>query len=301
MNYDLMVIGNGAEAVEQALAAARGGEFVALVRPQENTRPRVSMEVLRQAAGCLIGAGAVCMNDLRREVNQIESTRWNAERAKLENLGVDIIAGRVRFSDASTVEVADGGDVELVRAERIVLACGTRASRPSHLGFDDRRIIDADSLLSLEELPTSLIVVGAGGTGLEMALVLATLGVEVTVVDEQANIFEVCGGLLGDERLFALQTLDVAFRLGDEVIGAEVRGDNRAVVRTASGRTFAAEAVLVSVGREGATDGLNLEAAGVGLDERGRVWCDADGGTWAAHITAVGGLVGFRTTSALAG
>ena len=106
---------------------------------------------------------------------------------------------------------------------------------------------------------------------------------------------------MGDARLFEMQSLDIAFRLGDEVIGVETRGDNRAAVGVARGKVFVADVVLVCVGRIGETDRLNLEAVGVGLDERGRVWCDADGGTWASHIKAVGDVVGFRATSSLAG
>ena len=111
----------------------------------------------------------------------------------------------------------------------------------------------------------------------------------------------------GTQRLAAvlgeqfMQSLDIAFRLGDEMIGVETRGDDSVAVRLASGKVFIAQTALVCVGRVGETESLNLEAAGVGVDERGRVWCDAKGGTWASHITAVGNIVGFRAASSLAG
>lgn len=100
--------------------------------------------------------------------------------------------------------------------------------------------------------------------------------------------------------LFEAQAHDIAFRLGDEVIGIEP-SDRQAVVRLASGRVLKGDAALVCAGREGRTDGLDLESVGVGLDERGRVWCDARGRTWNPQITAVGDVVGFRTNHIMAG
>ena len=301
MNYELLVIGNGREAIDGAMASARQGLRVALVESKASSDEAASIEVLRQAVNNLAKFGSTSMSDLRSEVTRIRRCQRAADRAELECLGVDVCSGDVRFVAANTVEVRSGGDVISIQADNVLVACGTKSARPGHIRFDGRLVVDAEALLTLEELPRSMIVVGAGETGLDYALLLGSLGVDVTVIDEQANVFDVCGGLMDDARLFEMQSLDIAFRLGDEVIGVETRADNRAAVRLASGKVFVADAVLVCVGRVGETDRLNLEAAGVGLDERGRVWCDADGGTWASHIKAAGDVVGFRATSALAG
>lgn len=301
MNYELLVIGNGREAIDGAIAAARKNLCVALIETNTATEETASIEVLRQAVTNLAKSGSITMSDLRNEVNHIGRCQRAADRAELECLGIDVFSGDVQFVAANTVEVWSDDDVISIQADNVLVACGTKSVRPAHIRFDGRLVIDVESLLKLDELPQSMIVVGAGDTGLDYALLLGSLGVDVTVIDEQANVFDVCGGLMGDTRLFEMQSLDIAFRLGDEVIGVETRGDNRAAVRLTSGKVFVADAVLVCVGRVGETDGLNLEAVGVGLDERGRVWCDADGGTWASHIKAAGDVVGFRATSALAG
>jgi len=301
MNYELLVIGNGREAIDGAIASARQGLRVAQVETKAVAEEAASIEVLRQAVNNLAKNGSTSMSDLRSEVSRIGRCQRAADRAELECLGIDVFAGNVQFVAANTVEVRSGGDVISIQADSVLVACGTKSARPRHIRFDGRLVVDVESLLALDELPRSMIVVGAGETGLDYALLLGSLGVDVTVIDEQANVFDVCGGLMGDTRLFEMQSLDIAFRLGDEVIGVETRTDDRAAVRLASGKVFITNAVLVCVGRIGETDRLNLEAAGVGLDERGRVWCDADGGTWASHIKAVGDVVGFRATSALAG
>lgn len=301
MNYKLLVIGNGRDAIDGAIVSARRGLRVALVETKAVTDEAAPIEVLRQAVNNLAKNGSTSMSDLRNEVDRMGRCQQAADRAGLECLGIDVFSGDVRFVAADTIEVRNGGDVISIQADNVLVACGTKSARPGHIRFDGRLVVDVESLLTLEELPRSMIVVGAGETGLDYALLLGSLGIDVTVIDEQANVFDVCGGLMGDARLFEMQSLDIAFRLGDEVIGVETRADDRAAVRLASGKVFVADAVLVCVGRVGETDRLNLEAVGVGLDERGRVWCDADGGTWASHIKAAGDVVGFRATSALAG
>ncbi len=301
MNYELLVIGSGREAIDGAMASAREGRRVALVETKAATDEAASIKVLHQAVKNLAPDGSTSMSDLRGEVARLGRCQHAADRAELECLGIDVFAGNVRFVAANTVEVQSGGDVNTIQADNVLVACGTKSARPGSIRFDGRFVVDVESLLTLDELPRSMIVVGAGETGLDYALLLGSLGVDVTVIDEQANVFDVCGGLFGDARLNEMQSLDIAFRLGDEVIGVETRSDNRAAVRVASGKVFVADAVLVCMGRVGNTASLNLEAAGVGLDERGRVWCDAAGGTWASHIRAAGDVVGFRATSALAG
>lgn len=301
MNYELLVIGNGREALDGAIASARQGLRVALVETKAVADEAAPIDALHQAVSSLAKFGSTTMSELRNEVARMGRCQRAANRAELECLGIDVFSGDVQFVAANTVEVRCGGDVISIQADNVLVACGTKSARPGHIRFDGRLVVDVEALLTLEELPRSMIIVGAGETGLDYALLLGSLGVDVTVIDEQANVFDVCGGLMDDARLFEMQSLDIAFRLGDEVIGVEIRGDDRAAVRLASGKAFIADAVLVCVGRVGDTESLNLEAAGVGLDERGRVWCDADGGTWASHIKAAGDVVGFRATSTLAG
>ena len=291
MNYELLVIGNGREAIDGAMASARQGLRVVLVETKAGGDEAAPIEVLRQAVNNLSKSGSTTMSELRGEVARLGRCQRAEDRAELECLGIDVCSGDVRFVAANTVEVQSGGDVNSIQADNVLVACGTKSARPRHIPFDGRLVVDVESLLKLDVLPRSMIVVGAGETGLDYAMLLGSLGIDVTVIDEQANVFDVYDGLFGDARLNEMQSLDIAFRLGDEVIGVETRADDRVAVRVASGKLFVADAVLVCVGRVGNTESLNLEAAGVGLDERGRVWCDADGGTWASHIRAVGHVV----------
>lgn len=293
MKFDKIVIGSSSEAISAAVQAAKSGQRIALVSDQDGSGP-VSSDLLRRAAERLLRNGSVTMSALRREVASEVTAQQEAGQAELDSLGVVVLRGNHRFVDATTLFVGD----DIISGDSIVLACGTKSAPLGQAAFDGKSVLSVEDFLALEELPRSMIVVGAGRLGLDHAVVLAMLGVDVTIVDEHSNLFDLCGGLMGVS-LFEAQALDIAIRLGDEVIGIEHRS-GQVATRLASGRALVADAVLVCTGRVGRTDGLDLDAAGVGLDEHGRVWCDAAGRTWAPNITAIGDVVGFRASSTLA-
>lgn len=295
MKYDLIVIGNTDEAVQAAIAAARQGKTVALASEPGQAIGGSSAKGLRQAMTRSNGMEIVSMASLRQAVLQASESHQADGIEKLDHFGVDRFCGEIRFVDANTVAVRG----EHLTGTEIVLACGIRSARLGNACVNGKTILNAEQVLDLEELPESMIVIGAGRTGLDHAVALSRLGVDVVVVDEHSNVFDLCGGLM-DGNLFEAQDLGIGFRLGDEAIGIEEKAGNQIAVRLASGRTLTANAALICVGHEGRTDGLNLEQAGVGVDERGRVWCDAEGRTWAPHITAIGDVVGFRS-AAMAG
>lgn len=299
MRYDQIVVGGGRDSVAQALASAGQGQSVALVVPTDS--PTHDPAVLRQAVELVVRSGSISMAALRAAAAQILQSRNAADQTSLAEAGVDVMAGEIQFVDTNTITVQSGIVIERHTAPTIVLACGTAAAEMGRGFGDGTSVFTADNWLSLEKLPHSMVIVGAGETGLEQAVLLSRLGIEVTIVDEHSNVFELCGGLM-DLNLFEAQSMGVAFRLNDEVIGVESRSIGRQVaVRLSSGRALMADAVMTCVGRVGRTDGLNLESVGVGLDEEGRVWCDANGHTWIPSIVAVGDVVGFRTAAALVG
>ena len=293
MTYDLLVIGDEREGIDRAISAAREGRRVAVIGARD-TIP--SLDVLQRAADHLAELPAVTMAAWRAEVTRLTRCQMLADCAEMECLGIDRVSGKVQFVSETSIEVVDCGESRVLSGARIVVACGTRSRLPASLQCDGRFVLGVESLLELDDVPQSVIVVGAGETGLAAAILLAKLGVEVTVVDEHVSLREVCG--IFDGSFDAVQSLQIAFRLGDEVIGTERRLDLQAAVRLSSGGVLTADAILICVGREGKTDGMNLEVAGVGLDERGRLWCDARGQTWSSRIVAVGDIVGFSCQSA---
>ena len=315
MLYDLLVIGDEREGIGRAIAAAQLGRRVAVISDPD-TAP--SLKLLNQAVENLTGnwrvtakeqdpslarrAGVITarsaklrvstMLAFRTEVEQLWRRQNSTDHSLMDSLAIDRISGNAQLVSERSVRIIGGCHPQVVSATEIVIACGTKSQQPVSFHCDGQRVFVVESLLELTSVPRSTIVVGAGETGFAAAILLARLGSEVTVIDDHFSLFEICR-MFGDS-FDVIQKLHIAFRLGEEeAIGVEQRFENQKIVRLASGREMAAEVILACVGREGRTDGMNLESAGVGFDERNRVWCDGYGKTWSPRIVAVGSVVGF--------
>ena len=313
MRYDLLVIGSGPAGQKGAIAAAKMGKRVALVERTTGDLGGVCLhtgtipsKTMREAILHLTGyrqrgvysdqfrqKRKITMDDLRRKLSQVVQRELEVIHEYLDRNQIDLLTGDARFVDPHTVEVCRNGQCVKAEAEKILVATGTRPSRPAHIPFDGKTVFDSDELLSLEQIPRSMIAVGAGVIGIEYALMFATLGVEVTVVDGRERLLDFCDREIVDTLMFHARSLGMVFRLGEDVVGID-RLQNRAVaVRLESGKRLIAETVLFSVGRVGDTHRLNLPAAGLEADERGRLWCNENHRTWAPHIFGVGDVIGF--------
>jgi NAD(P) transhydrogenase len=167
------------------------------------------------------------------------------------------------------------------------------------VAFDDRTILDSDGLMGLDRIPGSLCVVGAGIIGLEYASMFAALGTKVTLVDQRRRLLEFCDAEMIEGLQYHLRDLGMTFRLGETVMAVEALTEG-ALVILESGKRIAAEAVLYSAGRQGATEGLDLPNAGLGADDRGRIPVGPTYRTRVEHIHAVGDVIGFPSLAATA-
>jgi NAD(P) transhydrogenase len=301
MRYDLVVIGSDPAAQSGAIAAARLDKRVALIEQKgpasgkaSSPSAAVSSRILRDAVRFLTEDRVeVTMYDLKRRVQHLVDRESYAIHDRLDRSEVDLYRGSARFVRPHDVVVHTADGDARLEAERILIACGTRPLRPKSVPFDGRRVFDVAEFLELETLPQSLIVVGAGVTGLEQAILLATLGVRVTVVDGGDRLLEDCDRDVADMLLSRASALGMTFLLGEEVIGIDNVEGEPLVVHFAGGERLAGENILYAAGRVGATEGLDLSAAGLESDERGRLWCNDQQRTWAAHIFGAGDVVGF--------
>jgi NAD(P) transhydrogenase len=178
-----------------------------------------------------------------------------------------------------------------------VLAPGTQPARPSQIEFDDQHVVDSDGILSLESIPSSMLVVGAGVIGIEYASMFAALGTRVTVVDQRPRMLDFCDEEIVESLQFHLRDLAVSFRFGEQVEKVEI-GRNGTITSLASGKRIPAETVMYSAGRQGATSQLDLDKAGITADKRGRIEVDASYRTGVEHIYAVGDVIGFPALAA---
>jgi len=183
-----------------------------------------------------------------------------------------------------------------VTAANVAIAVGTTTTRDDNIAFDGKHIFTSDDILELQTLPKSLTVIGAGVIGIEYATIFATLGVRVTVIDKRLRILPFVDEEIIDTLVHLMRQERVTLRMGEEVSGIDLIDGNQGQkvhIALKSGKHIHCETVLYSIGRTGATDSLNLDAAGVKADNRGRIAVNASYQTEVPHIYAVGDVIGF--------
>jgi NAD(P) transhydrogenase len=158
-------------------------------------------------------------------------------------------------------------------------------------------VLDSDGILDLKFIPSSMVVVGAGVIGIEYASMFAALGTKVTVVEKRDTMLDFCDPEVVEALRFHLRDLAVTFRFGEEVTAVDV-GASGTVTTLASGKQIPAETVMYSAGRQGQTEHLDLDKAGLETDSRGRIFVDDDFRTKVDHIYAVGDVIGFPALAA---
>ena len=224
----------------------------------------------------------------RRE--QLTSALRAANYNKLASIpGVEVLTGKAHFLSPHVVEVTTESGVEQIEAKQIYINTGARSAKLSLEGADDKRIYDSTGLLQLESLPKRLVIVGGGYISLEFACMYAAFGSQVTIL-EQGSVF-----LAREDRDVAEAMLAMLSDRGIQVVlQAEtqrfVPAEDAVTVVTSQG-DYAAEAVLVAIGRRPNVEELNLEAAGVALTSRGFIQVD-EYLRAAPHIWAMGDVAG---------
>jgi NAD(P) transhydrogenase len=315
-DYDLLVIGSGPGGQKAAIAAAKLDRRVAVIERPEmlggvcvNTGT-IPSKSLREAILYLTGLDQremygqsyrvkdeITIADLTARTRHVVSRENDVVRSQLTRNRVTIIAGFGYFTGPNAVEVDEGGRSRKVTADKIVIATGTRPARPSSVAFDEKTIIDSDGINHLDNVPRSMVVAGAGVIGIEYASMFAALGTKVTVVEKRDRMLEFCDEEVVEALKYHLRDLAVTFRFGETVGSVEAREEG-AIALLHSGKKIPADVVLYSAGRQGMTDGLNLPAAGLTADERGRITVDEFFRTKAEHIYAVGDVIGFPALAA---
>jgi NAD(P) transhydrogenase len=316
--YDIVVIGSGPGGQKAAIAAAKLGKSVAIVERGKmlggvcvNTGT-IPSKTLREAVVYLTGMsqrelyGAsyrvkdkITPADLLARTQHVITKQVDVVRSQLMRNRIDLVEGHGRFVDAHTVEVEDTphGEKITLTGDFIVIATGTKPARPSGVEFDENRVLDSDGILDLKSLPASMVVVGAGVIGIEYASMFAALGTKVTVVEKRSDMLDFCDPEIIEALKFHLRDLAVTFRFGEEVTAVDV-GASGTVTTLASGKQIPAETVMYSAGRQGQTEHLDLEKAGLETDNRGRIFVDDNFQTKVDHIYAVGDVIGFPALAA---
>jgi NAD(P) transhydrogenase len=315
MDLDLLVIGSGPGGQRAAIQAAKLGRRVGVVERRDRIggvsihSGTIPSKTLRQSIlEDVAGRGADLPDPLHPDRHEsavvallhdrtarVVASETSVVRDQFRRNGVGLLTGEASFSDQNTIRITDpGGDVAdvSVTAENIVIAVGTRPARPAGVDFDERRVIDSDGVLHLEHpFPKTMTIVGAGVIGVEYASMFAAMGIRVTLVDARERLLPMIDRDIAVALQFLLRRRNVTYRFGEEVTSVQ-REEERVITHLRSGKQISSHALLYATGRQGATETLALERAGLEADRRGRLEVDAEYRTVVPNIFAVGDVAG---------
>jgi len=318
VKYDLIVIGSGPSGQRAAVAAAKINKSVAVVEARTmvggvcintGTIPSKTMrEAVLHLSGynyrALYGVNyrvkeKISMADLAFRVQAVIKTEVDVTEAQLSRNGIDVIHGIARFVDPHQVRVEGPQTDSTLEADRIIVAVGTKPATSPRVPINGRTIVNSDQILALPELPHALIVVGGGVVGVEYACMFAVLGVRVTLIEKRDRLLEFADREIIEALSYHLRDSRVTLRLGEEVESVEELALGTVVANLMSKKKVSGDALLYAVGRQGNIEDLNLAAAGLEADERGRIPVNENYQTKVEHIFAVGDVVGFPSLASV--
>lgn len=310
--YDLVVIGAGPAGQKAAVQGAKAGRRVLVIDREPSMggacvhQGTIPSKTLRETAAALVGfrrrSGGVFdvgeSEDLRvasllSRLSQVVRAHEKYIAGQLERNGIDIWHGRAAFSSATTMEITSvRGERREVKGSLFVIATGSRPRTPPDIAVDHENILDSDSILSMTYLPRSLVVLGAGVIASEYASVFAALGVEVVMVDKGDRPVSFLDPEITARFVEAFGKAGGRFIGGTQSHGVRWNGIDAVVMSLKNGEVIRADKALVALGRVANVEGLELEAAGLSLTDRGLIAVDEHCRTAVPHIYAAGDVIG---------
>jgi NAD(P) transhydrogenase len=311
--FDLVVIGAGPAGEKGAAQAAYFGKKVCLI--ERAPKPggaavntgTIPSKTLRETALYFSGLRQrglygidlrvkqdITIGDFMRRERSVIETEWGLIAENIEKHGITTMQGAARFIDANTVEVTRYGQPpRVVTGKTFLIATGSCPQQPTGFAIDNEVIVDSDSLLMLQKIPATMVVIGGGVIGCEYACIFAALGVRVTIVNSRSRLLSHLDNDVSDSlRQSMTARLNITVHGNVDVASVQVeRG--RGHVTLSDGMELSTDCVLVCSGRVGNSSGLGLEALGVRCNDRGFIKVDAQYRTAVPNVYAAGDVIGF--------
>jgi NAD(P) transhydrogenase len=311
-NFDLIVIGSGPAGEKAAAQAAYFGKRVALIERGihlggacTNTGT-VPSKTLRESALYFSGLrqrglygidyslrDGLTVEDFMHRKDAVVAEERARIAKNLEAHDVALIRGDASFEDAHTIAVRSGNHApRSLAAAAILIATGSRPYRAPEIPYDDHFVFDSDSILGMDRIPKSMVVVGGGVIGCEYASIFMALGVAVVLVDGRDRLLPFLDAEISAQLAKRLTGLGLEFIAGERMATLE-RTAAGVRMTLKSGRVIERETALFAAGRRGAVESLHLERAGLSLNPRGALEVNASYQTSVPHIYAAGDVIGF--------
>ncbi len=316
--YDLLVIGSGPAGQRAAIQGAKSGKRVAVIEKREvvggasiNTGT-IPSKTIREAVLHLSGYNyqniygvnyrvkdKITMADLAFRVQHVIKTEIDVTQAQLSRNGIEVITGVASFLDPHHIRVEGSRGNSDFEAGVIIIATGTKPATSPKVPLNNRTIINSDQILLMPDIPKTMIVVGGGVIGVEYTCMFATLGSRIILIEKRPRLLEFADSEMVEALSYRLRDSRVTLRLNEEVESVEATPDGGVVANLQSKKKISGDALLYAVGRQGNVDELNLSAACIEADARGRIPVDADYRTKQPHIYAVGDVIGFPSLASV--
>ncbi|MCT3664408.1 dihydrolipoyl dehydrogenase [Elizabethkingia anophelis] len=313
-NYDVTVIGSGP------------GGYVAAIRSAQLGYRTLLVEKYNTLGGTCTNVGCIPTKALLDSTHHYSDAlkKFNQHGIILDTIGLDFgqmfrrkadvvqkntegleflmkknnitrVTGTASFVDNSTIEIRNEGTVQKVTSKNFIIATGSKPSALPGINIDKERIITSTEALSLKELPKSMVIIGGGVIGVEMASVFNRLGTEVNILEYADHLISAMDRELGKTLQKILKKDGMDIRLQQAVYKAENLGNRTKVYfrdKNGTENSLEADYILVAVGRRPYTENLGLENTGVKLDERGFIITDEKLQTSIPGIYAIGDVIG---------
>ena len=315
--FDLIVVGSGPAGQRAAIQAAKAGKLVALIERREvlggvciNTGT-IPSKTMREAVLHFSGyryqhiyginyrpKERITMADLLFRAQNVIKTEIDVTQSQLARNNIEVLTGIASFTDSTHITVSNSRGKTEYEATCVIVATGTKPAESALVPINGRNIINSDQVLCMTEIPKTLIVVGGGVIGVEYTCMFATLGVRVILIEKRPRLLEFADTEIVEALSYHLRDSRVTMRMNEEVASVEETPEG-VVANLNSKKKISADALLYAVGRQGNVDELNLTAASIEADSRGRIKVDADYRTQQPNIFAAGDVIGFPSLASV--
>ncbi|MBC7883988.1 MAG: dihydrolipoyl dehydrogenase [Saprospiraceae bacterium] len=314
MQYDVIVIGSGPGGYVGAIRSAQLGKKVAIVEKYD-TLGGTCLNVGCIPSKALLDSSehyhhavtrftehGIETSDVKINMKQMISRKNDVVNQTCKGIEflmkknkIDVYIGQGSFMSQNIIAIESASGRKEIKGKQIIIATGSKPIVPDVFHYDKNRVITSTEALNIDEVPKKMVIVGGGVIGLELGSVFARLGTSVDVVEFMDSILPTMDSDCGKELMRSLKKLGMTFYLSHSVTGvtATKTGCTVNVQKRDSDKNFdiKADYCLVAIGRKAYTDGLNLEAAGITVDDKGRINVNEHLETTVSGIFAIGDVI----------
>lgn len=310
-HYDIAVIGSGPAGQKAAIQGAKAGKRVAVIDREPGVgggcvyRGTIPSKTLRESALQLERTKQcsatldirvppnILVAPLMRRVDEVITAHGLYMENQLKRNGISFFHGRARFRSSTELELLSiNGSTQVISADTIVIATGSRPRAPVEIPIDHENILDSDSILSMIYLPRSLTVLGGGVVASEYASIFSTLGVHVTIIDRADRPLQFFDKELVQMFIQSFEQQGGRYCAGQAIKDVRWDGISQVVTTLQDGQVIKSDKMLVALGRQPNLEDLNLSATGLSLTEKGTLSVNEHCQTAVPNIYGAGDLLG---------